>query len=112
MKGTIKDSFYRIKTVFSDYRMCRLTFGVSSCPFLATLVLKQTTFDYKKNYHSAVQVVLNQFYQFSTDVLDNIPEELKESSGLQTIADPYMALNLLGHCVTCFCSLCKTNATK
>ena len=101
--------------------MRRLTFA---SPFLTTQVLKQTALDHQKDYSSAAQVVLNQFYvddvltrspnmneavklrtelngllaeagmklrkwrSNSTDVLDTIPEELKESSDLQIVAEP------------------------
>ena len=42
--------------------MHRLMFGVPSSPFLATQVLKQNAIGYQKDYPSAAQVVLNQFY--------------------------------------------------
>ena len=119
-------------SIFRDYRMRRLTFGVSSSPFLATQVLKQTALDHQKDYPSAAHVVLNQFYvddvltgspnmneavklrtelngllaeagmklrkwrSSSTDVLDTIPEELKESSGLQIVAEPSYGSKTLG----------------
>ena len=94
-------------------------------------MLKQTALDHQKDYPSAAQVVLNQFYvdvltgspnmneavklrtelngllaeagmklwkwrNNSIDVLDTIPEELKESSGLLIVAEPSYGSKTLG----------------
>jgi len=44
--------------VISDYRMKRLTFGVTSSPFLATRVLHQMAADYKENFMKAAHLIL------------------------------------------------------
>ena len=42
--------------------MLRLTFGVSSSPFVATKVLHQLAADHRIEYPEASQVILNTFY--------------------------------------------------
>ena len=43
-------------------RMKRLTFGVSSSPFLATKVLRQAAADHKEEFPEAAEVIINSFY--------------------------------------------------
>ena len=45
-----------------DYRMMRLTFGVSSSPFMATRVLLQLANDYEQEYPRAAQIIRHSFY--------------------------------------------------
>ena len=45
-----------------DYRMTRVTFGVSSSPFLAIKTLRQLALDFGTQFPSAVPLVLNSFY--------------------------------------------------
>ena len=45
-----------------DMRMTRVTFGVTSSPFLATQVLRQVAKDYQKQYPRASDIVRKQFY--------------------------------------------------
>ena len=45
-----------------DYRMTRLTFGVSASSFAANMALKQNAIDHKKSHPQAYQVVLDSFY--------------------------------------------------
>ncbi len=45
-----------------DLRMKRLTFGVSSSPFLATQVLRQLAENHRHQFPEAAEVVLNSFY--------------------------------------------------
>ena len=46
----------------SDYRMTRLTFGVSSSPFSANMVLRQNALNLQEMYPRAVQATLDCFY--------------------------------------------------
>ena len=45
-----------------DMRMTRVTFGVTSSPFLATQVLRQVAKDYQEQYPRASRIVSTQFY--------------------------------------------------
>ena len=45
-----------------DMRMTRVTFGVTSSPFLATQVLRQVAKDYEKQYARAAKIITNNFY--------------------------------------------------
>ena len=45
-----------------DYRMTRVTFGVSASPYLAVRTLQQTARDHGDGYSEAVQHILNSFY--------------------------------------------------
>ena len=45
-----------------DMRMKRVTFGVTSSPFLATQVLRQLAYDYQDQYPQAAHIILNHFY--------------------------------------------------
>ena len=45
-----------------DYRMTRVTFGVSSSPFLAIKTLRQLALDFGTQFPSAAPLVLNSFY--------------------------------------------------
>lgn len=45
-----------------DYRMTRLTFGVSSSPYLATQVLRQLAQDHQSQHSEAANIVKNSFY--------------------------------------------------
>ena len=44
-----------------DMRMIRLTFGVTSSPFLASKVLREVADDYKENHPRAAAVVRDDF---------------------------------------------------
>ena len=45
-----------------DYRMKRLTFGVTCSPYLATQVLRQLASDYRQEFPIAAQIIENSFY--------------------------------------------------
>ena len=45
-----------------DYRMTRVTFGVSASPFLAVRTLQQTAVDHGEDYPRATQHILESFY--------------------------------------------------
>ena len=45
-----------------DYRMKRLTFGVTSSPFIATQVLQQAAEDYKEAYSEPARLINENFY--------------------------------------------------
>ena len=45
-----------------DWRMCRVTFGITSSPFLASKVLLQVAEDHAEQYPQAAEVVRNSFY--------------------------------------------------
>lgn len=45
-----------------DWRMTRLTFGVTSSPYLATQVLRQLAQDHRKEYPTAAAIVESSFY--------------------------------------------------
>ena len=61
--------------------MTRLTFGVTSSPFLATQVLRQVATDHQNEFPKAAAVVLNTFYDddclTGTDTLEDA-EVLRE----------------------------------
>ncbi len=115
-----------------DHRMTRLTFGVTSSPFLATQVLRQVAHNYNEEYPKAAAVVLSTFYvddclmgadtvedaqalqeslntllskakmtlrkwrTSSADLLQTIPEELRESDQYQVITAPADCHKALG----------------
>ena len=45
-----------------DWRMTRVTFGVTSSPFLATQVLRQLALDHQKEFPEAAELILTSFY--------------------------------------------------
>ena len=47
---------------FQEYRMTRLTFGVTCSPFLATQVLQQVTADRAEEYPTAAAIIGSCFY--------------------------------------------------
>ena len=46
-----------------DYRMKRLTFGVTCSPYLATQVIHQFASDYRQEFPIAAQIIENSFYE-------------------------------------------------
>ena len=60
------------------YRMKRLTFGVTSSPFIASQTLRQVAIDFADEYPIASDVVLNEFY------VDNV---LTGASSITTIKE-------------------------
>ncbi len=48
-------------TIVIDMRMTRVTFGVTSSPFLATQVLRQVAKDHQEQYPRAAKIIAN-FY--------------------------------------------------
>ena len=48
--------------VLRDYRMTRLTFGVSSSSFAANMCIKQNSTDFERSYPLAAKAVSNSFY--------------------------------------------------
>ena len=45
-----------------DWRMCRLTFGVKSSPYIATQVLQQAASEYAQKYPAAARCIFQDFY--------------------------------------------------
>ena len=115
-----------------DWRMTRLTFGVTSSPFLATQVLHQVASDYQTEFPQAAEIVKNTFYvddcltgastveeaitlreelncllekacmrlmkwrSNSNDLLESIPEEMRETENIQVISAPEQCHKALG----------------
>jgi len=115
-----------------DMRMTRVTFGVTSSPFLATQVLRQLAHDYKEQYPQAANIIRKHFYvddcltgadtleeainirenlckllscagmnlrkwkSNSQQLLNTIPEELREVENEQLISPPDQCLKTLG----------------
>ncbi len=115
-----------------DMRMTRVTFGVTSSPFLATQVLRQLAKDYQKEYPRASHIVNTQFYvddcltgastvteaaeiraelnsllalacmklckwrSHSSELLQTIPDEMKEKESLHIISPPDQCHKALG----------------
>ena len=50
------------KDVIQDYRMTRVTFGVSASPYLAVRTLQQTAADHGKDHLTASEHILKSFY--------------------------------------------------
>ena len=50
------------RSFLQDHRMMRLTFGVTSSPFLATQLLRQVAHDYKEEFPDAAAVILSTFF--------------------------------------------------
>ena len=111
------------KEPLKDYRMTRVTFGVSASSFAANMAVKQNAIDHAHEYPLAAEVVEKSFYvddclsgaanpesavmlqqQLSglfsrggfllrkwnsndPSVLQNIPEELRDSSSIQAISE-------------------------
>lgn len=65
----------------SDCRMTRLTFGVTSSPFLATQVLRQVALDHQSDHPEAANIVNNSFYV--DDVLTGA-DSLQQAQHLRT----------------------------
>lgn len=116
----------------TDYRMTRLTFGVTSSPFLATQVLRQLAQDYQHEYPEASEIVRTAFYVDDVltgaetisqaqqlreslnlllskacmplckwrsnlkELLESIPDSLREMSDLHLSPEPGNALKTLG----------------
>ena len=50
------------KATLLDYRMTRITFGVSSPSFVANMCIKQNALDFSMKYPYAAKVVADSFY--------------------------------------------------
>ena len=117
---------------FQEYRMTRLTFGVTCSPFLATQVLQQVAADYSAEYPTAAAIIGTCFYvddvltgadtveevkhiredlnhlllhacmtlrkwrSNSNELIQTIPEELREQEPVQTISAPVDCHKALG----------------
>ena len=73
--------------------MTRLTFGVTSSPFLACQTLHQLAEDHSSAYPQASRVVCNSFYvdewrAGSEVVINSIPKELREQGDVQELPTP------------------------
>lgn len=115
-----------------DWRMSRLTFGVTSSPFLATQVLHQLADDYTLEHPKAAETIRSSFYvddcltgaedlrqavqlreelnqlcskalmtlrkwrSNSSDLMNTIPLELRESSDLRIVSTPGEHAKTLG----------------
>ena len=71
--------------------MARLTFGVTSSPFLATQVLRQVATDHQSEYPAASTVVLEDFY-----VDDCLTGAESEDEAIQLRAELNTLLNCAG----------------
>ena len=61
-----------------DYRMTRLTYGVSASPLTSIMAMRQNTMDHLRKYPLAAQVVMNEFYiNDGLDGANNIDEAIK-----------------------------------
>ena len=47
---------------FKDFRMIRLTFGISASSFAANMAMKQNALDHQREYPEAIKAVLEFFY--------------------------------------------------
>ena len=72
-----------------DYRMTRLTFGVSASCFVANMALKQNAINHSQSHPQAYEAVLKSFYvddglmgADSVDVAVRLRKELQELSVL------------------------------
>ncbi len=74
-----------------EARMTRLTFGVTSSPFLATQVLRQVATDHQSEYPAASTVVLEDFY-----VDDCLTGAESEDEAIQLRAELNTLLNCAG----------------
>lgn len=75
-----------IKEPLRDYRMTRVTFGVSASSFAANMAVKQNALDYATEYPHAVKVVEDSFYV--DDCLtgaDSIPDAIALQAELHSL---------------------------
>ena len=115
-----------------DWRMTRLTFGVTTSPFLATQVLRQLAHDHREEFPLAARIIESSFYvddcftgaetiqqakqirkelngllrkgcmtlrkwrSNSPQLLETIPEDLREMSDLQITTAPQECQKALG----------------
>ena len=78
--------FLSPKDVIQDYRMTRVTFGVSASPYLAVRTLQQTAADHGKDHPTASNHILKSFYV--DDLLAGaqmVEEALELYSSLRTV---------------------------
>ena len=69
-----------------DYRMTRLTFGVSGLPFAAIMAMRQNTMDHRRRCSLTSQAVMNDFYVDDVlDGADSIDEAIKLCSEIQEL---------------------------
>ena len=64
-----------------DWRMTRLTFGVTSSPYLATQVLHQVASDYRNDFPKAARIIESTFYVDDCLIGADILEEAAEVVG-------------------------------
>ena len=69
-----------------DWRMTRLTFGVTSSPFLATQVLHQVAKDHGEQFPKAADIILSQLYVddciTGAETLDEAVDKCEQTNGL------------------------------
>ena len=69
-----------------DYRITRLTFGVSASPFAAIMAMRQNAMDHRRKYSLAVQAVMNDFYvDDGLDGANSIDEAIKLRNEMQEL---------------------------
>ena len=69
-----------------DFRMTRITFGVSASPFAANMALKQNALDYTNEYPLAAEAVHTSFYvDDGLTGADSIEEAIELQTQLQTL---------------------------
>ena len=69
-----------------DYRMTRITFGVSASPFPANMAVRQNAIDHINEFPLAAEAVLTSFYvDDGLTVADSIDEAISLQKQLQTL---------------------------
>ena len=69
-----------------DYRMTRITFGVSASPFAANMAVRQNAIDHISEFPLAAETVLTSFYvDDGLTVADSIDEAISLQKQLQTL---------------------------
>ena len=85
-----------------DYRMTRLTFGVSVSSFAANMALRQNAIDHKESHPLDYQVVLDSFYVIDgltgADSIEDAIELRKELQELFDLGAWFHPTKMEGYC--------------
>lgn len=72
--------------LIEDWRMCRLTFGVTSSPFLATQVLRQVASDHGEEFPVAADIIESELYVddciTGAETLEEAVDKREQTNGL------------------------------
>ena len=69
-----------------DWQMTRLTFGITTSPYLATQVLMQLAQDYRQNYPTAAGIIESTVYvDYCLTGVDNIDQAIQIREELNTL---------------------------